>query len=357
MLNKLLKLHRRIALQGAKCLSEWLLFLLLLPFSVLYGWIGLVRNYCYDCQILSSNGAEVPVVSVGNLAVGGTGKTPVVDWLLKEFLRQGKNPAVVSRGYGGNFAAEVGVVCAGEGPLLDADEAGDEPNLLARRNPQIIALIARKRAAGVQAAIEQFRADVVILDDGFQHRAVRRNLDLVLLDATHPCGNRWPLPAGLLREFPSALGRADMLLLTRADEGSSFQFADKPVFTSKHQLSDYAVDLTGKQIDFRELQGLNLCAFAGISDPAGFFDALRDAGLQLADCLPLGDHCNYDQKTLQRVQMSAGGCDALLTTEKDAVKLSDELFSIPCYQVPMTIVIDAEESFKSQLQNRLWSNE
>lgn len=349
------QLHRRIALNGEKRLSEWLLFFLLLPFSIIYGLIGLLRIICYDRKIFASYKSPVPVVSVGNLAVGGTGKTPVVDWLLKEFLRQGKLPAVVSRGYGGTFRGEFGIVCKGQGVLLDSVVAGDEPYLLARRNPQVVTLIARKRAAGIRAAVERFGADVIILDDGFQHRAVRRDLDLVLLDATSPFGNRWPLPAGLLREFPFALRRADIFLLTRAQEDSCFQFADKPVFISRHQLADHAIDLNGERAGFAELRSGKFCAFAGIADPKSFFSALINAGLSLEECLPLGDHCSYDQKTLQRILAMADDCDGLLTTEKDAVKLSPDMFSIPCYQVPMTIIIDDDDNFRKQVRNRLWS--
>lgn len=352
----LAQFHRRVAVQGAANPGEALLLLILWPFSLVYGLVSWLRNKCYDWRLISSYRASVPVISVGNLAVGGTGKTPVVDFLLKQFIAQGKRPAVVSRGYGGSFSGRVGVVSQSAGFLLSSAEAGDEPYLLARRNPQALVLIARKRAAGVRVAVDQLASDVIILDDGFQHRAVQRDLDLVLLDAKRPYGNRWPLPAGLLREFPAALQRADVLLVTRSSDETEFTFAAKPVFNSCHQLSDVAIGLDGKQFSLQQLSQQKLFAFAGIADPDGFFTALNASGLLLGGCLSLSDHCRYDQQLRAEIAAAASGCDGLITTEKDAVKLSAGMFELPCYQVPMSIVIENEAAFMAELNQRLWSN-
>lgn len=347
-------LHRRLANQGPKNYPERCLLCLLLPFSLLYGMISWLRGKCYDLGWFSSYRAAVPVISVGNLAVGGTGKTPVVDWLLKAFLKQGKRPAVISRGYGGSFAGDVGLVSAGNGVLLSAAEAGDEPFLLARRNPQALILIAKKRSAGVRSAVAEHAADVIILDDGFQHRAVARDLDLLLLDGRRPFGNGLPLPGGILREFSGALKRADLLLLTRSEPRTAGNFSAKPSWTSQHQIADYAVDLTGDQVSFAELQGKKLLAFAGIADPDSFFNALSAAGLCIAEKLSFGDHAEYDTESLATLVSQAKGCTALLTTEKDAVKLAADMFSMPCYQVPMTIVINREDELLAEITQRLW---
>lgn len=354
-MKRLLQRHRKVALQGAKGWAEWLLFVCLCPASWLYGLIGLVRGKCYELGLLPSYKASIPVLSVGNLAVGGTGKTPVVDWLLKSFARQGKKAVVVSRGYGGKYSGTVGVVSRGDGVLLTVEQSGDEPYLLARRNPQTPVLIARRRSDGVKYAERHLAADLVILDDGFQHRGMQRDFDLVLLDAAHPCANGWPLPAGLLREFPVALRRADLLLLTRSKSDATFCFAGKPIFTSEHQLADFAVDLAAGQVSFAQLKGLRLFAFAGIADPDSFFSRLSAAGVPLAGSLPLPDHCPYDEQQRQQIIALAGDCDALITTEKDAVKLKPELFPVPCYQVPMSIRIDNESAFMAEIQRKLWS--
>ncbi|MCK4622837.1 MAG: tetraacyldisaccharide 4'-kinase [Desulfuromonadales bacterium] len=353
-MSRFQQFHRRIVLQGAKLPVEKLLLLLLMPFSFLYGMVGWLRGKCYDRQIFSIYRPAVPVISVGNLAAGGTGKTPVVDWLLKEFIRQGKRPAVVSRGYAGTFRGKVGLVATGTGPLLSATEAGDEPYLLARRNPQALVFIARRRADGVKVAVEEYAADLIILDDGFQHRAVARSLDLVLLDAKCPLGNGLPLPAGLLREFPSALHRADLLLLTRSETESAFGFSTKPVFKSQHRLAEYAVQLGGKQVPFAALSKQRLFAFAGIADPENFFSSLKLAGLQIADRLVLSDHSDYNPGILESIRAAAKGFDGLITTEKDAVKLAAESFELPCYQVPMSIHVENVDDFKAEIVQRLW---
>lgn len=354
-MTRLLQRHRKIALLGPEGLPEWLFFIVLCPFAWIYGSIGWVRGKCYDLGLLPSYKASIPVLSVGNLAAGGTGKTPVVDWLLKEFTNQGKKAVVVSRGYGGDFTGEVGVVSRGEGVLLSAEQSGDEPYLLARRNPKATVLIARRRSDGVRFAEQQLAADLVILDDGFQHRAMQRDLDLVLLDAVRPYANGWPFPAGLLREFPNALQRADLLLLTRAKSDSNFSFAEKQVFSSAHQLADCAIDLAGNKIAFAELKAKRLFAFAGIAEPEGFFSALSAAGLQLAGHLSLVDHCHYDEKKCREINVAAVACEGLITTEKDAVKLKPELFSIPCYQVPLDIAIENKSDFLAEIQWKLWS--
>jgi len=238
--------------------------------------------------------------------------------------------------------------------LLQATEVGDEPYLLARRNPQAVVLIAKKRAAGVRRAVEQYAADIVILDDGFQHRAVARDLDLLLLDAGRPFGNRLPLPGGLLREFPAALRRADLLLLTRAEKPTGSADFAKPIWTSRHQIAEYAVSLTGEQFSFAQLKGKKLLAFAGIADPESFFTALAAAGLCITETLSFSDHVEFDSVSSAAVVALSKNCDALLTTEKDAVKLAAEMFAIPCYQVPMSIVIDQEETFLNEINQRLW---
>lgn len=348
--------HRRLVLHGARKPLDRLLLFLLLPPALLYGLLGWLRGKAYDVGLLTAYRAAVPVISVGNIAVGGTGKTPVVDWLVKRLLERGRRPAIVSRGYGGSFAGAVGVVSAGQGVLLTPDAAGDEPCLLARRNPSAIVLIARQRSAGVHAAVERYGADSVVLDDGFQHRAVQRDVDLVLVDGSCPLGNGLPLPAGMLREFPGALNRADLLLLTRVEEKTAALPVGRPTWKSRHQLAEYAVSLHGERLPLMMLSGQRLLAFAGIADPASFFSGLAAAGLTVAQSLAFSDHERYDDFAQQRINAAAAGMDALLTTEKDAVKLFPGMFSLPCFSVPMEILIENAAEFETELFRRLSSN-
>ena len=337
-MSRLSAFHRRLCLEGPRHLGERLLQALLIPLGRLYGLIGLVRARFYAWGILPSYRAPVPVISVGNLSAGGTGKTPAVDYLLRQLLRQGLRVAVVSRGYGGTARQGVHVVSSGQGPVIDPTVCGDEPYLLARRNPEALVVVAPKRSLGVRLAVEELGAHIVILDDGFQHLAVQRDLNLVLLDARHPLGNGHPLPAGLLREFPTALSRGDLFILTRWHENSPLPPPlPGPVLHSRHVLSGEARDLEGKQVALTELHGKKAIAFAGIASPESFFHDLRQKGMNLIETFAFADHAVYDEILLQRLNNAAAQADIFVTTEKDGVKLSTGQLPRPCWQVPMTL--------------------
>lgn len=343
--------YRPVWMEGPRTPAQHLLYRFLSPFSELYGRVGQVRVALYRRGLLPSHDFPVPVVSVGNLAVGGTGKTPTVDWIARYCQEQGRRVAVVSRGYGGRGAGAVGVVSDGRQLLLSPEVAGDEPVLLARRNPRLIVVVAPRRAHGVRTAIDEFGADLIILDDGFQHLAVRRDLDIVLLDAKHPLGNGRVLPAGLLREFPEALARGDLFILTRADAESSAPDLPGPLLTSRHRLADRATTLDGRSLPLDALRGKRLVAFAGIADPEAFFSDLRSKGLTLSETLAFSDHVTYNRAEMARIKAAAG--EVLLTTEKDAVKLRADAFAVPCYAVPLVLTFDHPELLTAYLDRLL----
>ncbi len=280
----------------------------------------------------------------------------MVDFVLKALAERKLRAAVVSRGYGGSGAPGVGVVSAGDGqgPLLNAAVCGDEPYLLARRNPQAVVLTSPTRSAGVRRAVDEYQAQVVVLDDGFQHMAVQRDLDIVLLDARAPLGNKRPLPAGMLREFPSALRRGDLFVLTRWHEDCPAPPAlPGPVVRSRHRLAADVIDLEGNIRALSTLAGMRVVAFAGIADPEDFFRELKHRGLKLIHTIALTDHAVYDGKILERLRTACAGADALVTTEKDGVKLSAAELPLPCYQVPMTIEFLETGDFESALDSVL----
>jgi len=332
--QKYLYLTRR----GPSSIGGWFLFVLLVPLSLAYGLVGLLRVWCYRVGVLSSFNSSVPVISVGNLAAGGIGKTPLVDYLARYLLSRGLRVAVVSRGYGGRQQSRICPVKQVADAADAADFCGDEPVLLQRRNPELDVLIARKRADGIRYATEQLSAEVVLLDDGFQHLAARRQLDIVMLDAQQPFGNGWPLPAGELREFARAFRRADLLVLSRcSDQDPLPPYFPGPVIRSRHLLKPVAIDLAGEQIPLADLAGKTGVAFAGIASPEPFFAALAAAGLFLEQTLSLADHVVYDAYLLETLTELAKSADFLVTTEKDGVKLTAEMFTLPCYQVPLQL--------------------
>lgn len=348
---KLLQWYRPVWTHGPRTPAQHLLYRVLFPFSELYGRVGRARVALYRRGLLRSHNFTVLVVSIGNLAVGGTGKTPTVDWVARYCQKQGRRVAVVSRGYGGKGADPVAVVSDGRQLLLGADVAGDEPVLLARRNPRLIVVVAPRRAQGVRTAVAELGADLIILDDGFQHFAVRRDLDIVLLDAKHPLGNGRVLPAGLLREFPEALARGDLFILTRADGETVPPALPGPMLTSRHCLADRATALDGQSFPLDELRGKRLVAFAGIADPEAFFSDLRSKGLTLSETLAFSDHVTYNRAEMARIKAAAG--EVLLTTEKDAVKLRADAFAVPCYAVPLALTFDRPELLTAHLDRLL----
>ncbi|KIH75876.1 hypothetical protein GFER_14265 [Geoalkalibacter ferrihydriticus DSM 17813] len=329
-----------MCLEGPRNVPERLLLALLWPAGWLYGMIGLIRARLYAKGLLATYRAPVPVIAVGNLAAGGTGKTPVVDYLVRRLLGQGLRVAVISRGYGGRGIKDAVVVSRGSGPLVDPALCGDEPFLLARRNPEALVVVAPKRSLGARLAVEKLGAQILVLDDAFQHLAIARDLNIVLLDAAKPLGNGLPLPAGLLREFPSALSRGDLFILTRWQDGCPPPpRLPGAVLRSRHVLGSEALDLDGNREPLENLHGKKVVAFAGIAHPEGFFGDLRRRGLDLIQTLPLADHAVYDDIALQRLREVAGNADVFVTTEKDAVKLKAAQLVLPCRQVPLTLEV------------------
>jgi len=314
-----------------------ILFIPLVGLSLLYGLALWLRALLYRTGLLHRYRAVVPVVSVGNLSAGGTGKTPTTDLLVKRLQARGLKPAVVSRGYGRDVEAEVEVVSRGGEPLLPPERAGDEPFLLARRNPGLIVVVAARRAAGIEQAVH-LGAEVIVLDDGFQHLAVARDLDIVLLDARAPLGNGLPLPAGMLREFPSALGRASLVIASRCPGPlENGEVGGLPLIGTTQRLAKEGWGVNGRSFTQAELSGVRVGAFCGIADPERFFATLRSEGVNLHRTLAFPDHVCYDQGARSQLISLSAGMDVLVTTEKDAVKLADLELSCPCVALPLEI--------------------
>jgi len=319
---------------------SWTFFVLLWPLSLLYRGVMELRTALYRLGLLRMHCAGVPVLSVGNLVVGGTGKTPVADALVKKLMERNLRVAVVSRGYGGCFQGAVGVVSAGDGRMLmSAQDAGDEPLLLAVRNPSLQVYVARKRALGVQAA-ERAGAQVIVLDDGFQHLAVHRDADIVLLDSRALFGNGQLLPAGPLREAPAALRRASLIIVTHAEQPRRAIPFHGPILHCQHRLADFLMTLDGRERPWSALDGQEILAFAGIARPDDFFAALRARGVVLSATLALNDHQDYSGEQLNQLIQSCDNEKLLITTEKDAVKLRTAKLPCPCLVAPLELVFN-----------------
>jgi tetraacyldisaccharide 4'-kinase len=297
---------------------------LLLGPAFLYRGAVALRNRYYD-RPSAVRKVSVPVVSVGNVTLGGTGKTPVVAWLAVQLGAMGRKPAIVSRGYGGVAGRGPVFVSRGDGPLCDAHQAGDEPVQLATGLPGVRVVVGSDRWAGAAAAAAD-GADVVVLDDGFQHRRLARDLDIVLIDASNPFGNEHVIPAGRLREPLHALGRAQVVLITRARPDTEYPRIESVV---RRYRPDATILHAGhRSVGFVDADGRGVSpparalAFCGIGNPSRFQVDLRELGVDVVAFRAFRDHHVYTGAELEELQRAARSRDAVLvTTDKDLVRI------------------------------------
>jgi tetraacyldisaccharide 4'-kinase len=340
--------------------------LALAPLDGLYGAAMKVRRVLYQTGRFRVHRVGAPVISIGNLTTGGTGKTPLVEWIASELAQKGRRVCILTRGYGRRSSGTRVVVSNGSEILLDAKEAGDEPLLLAERLRGRAAVICdADRVSAAHWAVENFQSDVFVLDDGFQHLSIARNLNLLTIDATNPWGNRKLLPAGILRERPAELARANCILITRADNPDQTNELQHeinklsggcPVFRSRMTLRGLCeVAHRESPAATNKIQASSVAAFCAIGNPESFFSLVRRGGYQLCHTQAFRDHHTYTQDDVDRVARESItlGAQILLTTAKDEVKLRTLDFALPCYAVDIAIEIENKESLIALIDEAL----
>jgi tetraacyldisaccharide 4'-kinase len=293
-----------------------------------------------------------PVISVGNIAMGGRGKTPLVALIARLFIEAGERPAILSRGYGRRRREEgVTIVSDGTHLLADIDRAGDEPMLLARSVPGAAVLVCDQRAVAATLAKTQLGSTVCVLDDGFQHRSMPRDLDIVAVAPEDFRGRR--IPFGRLRESPSALGRADAVIMDGSTVSDGDRGSIRNVFMMTRHLGE-AVSLDSNHP--APARGATVVAVAGIAAPERFSRALEQAGWRVASLLSFRDHHRYssaDARRIERAVRDAGAAGAL-TTEKDAMRLRLwRPFAVPVAAVPLAVRVEPTAGFESWLLGRV----
>lgn len=304
---------------------------LLSGLSVLYGTAIDLRRIFFVLHIFNRKKISCPVISVGNITLGGTGKTPTVIQIAELLLRNNRRPVVVSRGYGRKDEAETIVVSDGRSLLVDANLGGDEPVLIASKLPGIPVIVGKKRYQAAQLALERFRPDVVVLDDGFQHIQLKRDIDIVLLDSGNPFGNGKLFPAGILREPPGALKRAHAVLITKMDSAGDVKALKEAIqrntrariFTSQQVPVDL-IDYRSNDIKpLSALRGSKVLALSGIARPDSFTRLLTSLGADIAAACAYPDHFDYQKSDLATVFQRAADekISMIVTTEKDAIRL------------------------------------
>lgn len=319
--------------------SKGVLFDILKFCSYFYGFGSRMKNFLYDNKILKPKKVNAYVISVGNMTTGGVGKTPVVSEIAKYLVNLGQRVAIVSRGYGGKLDnRKINMISDGTSVYFDAVQAGDEPYWLAENTQGAYVFTCRNRYLASKMAVEKFGIQVIILDDGFQHRKLHRDLDIVLMDSVKGFGNEYLLPAGPLREGPEALERIDKLVVV--SKSVKHETAERVAKIMQKRLNiptsvcytepDYVYNIkTGQRL----MEGLAVTAMCAIGQPQQFYDFLSD--YQVVKTVTFDDHHQY--APIDIVDISG----SIITTEKDAVKLA-RFDRDNIYALKLKTVIDVE---------------
>ncbi|MGI9035184.1 MAG: tetraacyldisaccharide 4'-kinase [Pyrinomonadaceae bacterium] len=325
--------------------------IILMPFSQLYGAAIRARLKLYEKGFFKSRDLGAPTVSVGNITVGGTGKTPLVARIAEILAERGAKVCILTRGYRRENERDRILVSDGEKILADVEKAGDEPLELAEKLLGKTVLIAdANRARAGRWARAKFGITTFILDDAFQHLKVRRDLDIVCIDATNPFGNGKLLPQGILREPLKNLKRADAVVITRANLAANVSdlktriFDLNPngkIFVSKNKLNPESGIWNLKSI----------AAFCALGNPENFFAQLRQEGFDLVFTKTFPDHHFYAQKDIDALEREARakGAQCFITTAKDAVKLKNLNFKIPFLAAKSELFFDDETAFREMI--------
>jgi len=343
--------------------------LLLRPFAMLYLANVQLRNKLFDRKLFKSWKSPIPVVSIGNLSAGGTGKTPLVDWVVKYYLSIGCKPAIVSRGYL-RESKGVQLVSDGQKIMLSSREAGDETAMLAWNNPDAIVVVSEKRKDAVSYIAHHFAKrlpGVIILDDAYQHRAIDRNLNIAVINTEEPFTKAKMLPEGRLREPLKNLSRADLIILNKITDAEKagiimreLEKTGRPVIKARVKTGEL-ICFSGISASSDEAplsKNLNALAFAGIASPENFLESLRKEGVTVAAHRFFRDHEPYSAKKIKGIRREAEKKGlSLITTEKDYFRMlgRPELISMitsrPCYYLKIeTEIFEGKEILHSMLK-------
>ncbi len=342
----------------------------MMPFGYLYGALINARNALYEKGFFKSFSLDAPVISIGNITIGGTGKTPMVAFVADILAETGEKVCILTRGYRRENPGKRVLVTDGETILADVKKAGDEPFELAKKLVGKAIIVADKnRAEAGRWAREKFGITVFILDDGFQHRRVRRDLNIVCVDATNPFGNGKVLPGGILREPLPNLKRADAIVVTRTNLAENVESlkseilefnSHSPIFVSNNKISNLTeikdfYKNQNSETQNSKLKTQNSLAFCALGNPNNFFEQLKQENFKIALTETFSDHHFYTQKNIENLELKANRKNIryFLTTAKDAVKLENLEFAIPCYVVENKMLFEDNERFRQLIYEKI----
>jgi tetraacyldisaccharide 4'-kinase len=346
--------------------------------SYLYGLVIETRLFLYARGIFRHHTLGCQVISIGNLTVGGTGKTPVVEVFARELQRRGRRVAILSRGYKKAEPAFLQrvvdacllrelrrpprVVSDGKTLLLDSAMSGDEPYMLASNLPHVAVLVDKDRVKSGRYAITRLGCDTLVLDDGFQYMGLKHRMEIVLVDQTNPFGNGHVLPRGILRERIRNIRRADIILITKCREAGNTELKERlralnaraEIIECQHCVRHIRNVFTAERVDLDYLRGRGLAVVSGIAAPESFESAVVQCGGRIVTCLRFADHHRYTQQEIIDIinQAQAAEAEAIITTEKDAVRFPKlERRDIPIYFLRVDIeILSGTEDFQACIE-------
>lgn len=327
--------------------------------SLIYSMVVSMRNYLFDKRVFKTRDVPCRVISIGNLTVGGTGKTPVTIMTAKLLMTEGYKVAVVSRGYGRKEKTPL-VVSDGVKILASSSESGDEPHIITSSLSGVPVVVGEDRHRAADLAYQRFRPDVIVLDDALQHRRLYRNADIVTLDAGDPYGNDYLLPRGILRESPWSLSRAKAVIITRyhndmrrdkIERMVKYYNRDVPIFLSRHVPKALRIPFSDQFKNPEFIKDKKIAALSNIACPSSFRQTLVSLGGDVAVHHILDDHHQYNAQELNRLEkaITDNGTNILVMTAKDERNLPDSYR----FNTVQAFVLDIETSIIEQSEDYL----
>ena len=339
-------------------ISKKYLVFILFPLALFYWGLIYWRNLFYNFGFFVTRSLPCPVISIGNISIGGTGKTPMVEYVSRYLQSNGMYVGIISRGYGRKTTGSV-IVTDGITKPTSWEDVGDEPFMLAHSLKNVPIIVDELRYRGGMLLVKKFKPDIIILDDGFQHRSLNRDLDIVLINSRDTIQDHKLLPYGLLREPWYHLSRADILVLTKTNVHKPRAFlirkikeTGRPKIRNTTMLDKTLRSITNNQIPLKDIKNKKIYIFSAIGDPDGFIASLNKTGTTICGKQIFTDHYVYNGVDLKGLENDAknSGADYLITTEKDLIKLDGFKIKIPIYAVKIRLKFHPESKLKRYLQ-------
>ena len=331
------------------------------PLSLLYQIALFIRKSLYKIHFLETKSLPCKIISVGNITAGGSGKTPTVEYISRLLQSKGKKVGIISRGYRRNSKKTL-IVTDGKTKPKTWEAFGDEPYLLAQKLDNVPIIVGKSRYEAGTKMIENFNPDIIIMDDGFQHISLSRDLDIVLLNSKDTQTTHKLIPAGLLREPISNLSRADLVVLTKTNIHKPSDYLINiienmkcPTINNKIQLDDILINIKGEPNDLEIIKSKNVYIFSALGDHEGFERTMQKAGSIIVGHDKYPDHYIYNSDDLKMMEENAkkNGANIIITTEKDIVKIKDYNGKMDIYAVRMNMVFEPEDILDKYIEEAI----